>query len=468
MSISSDEINLLVQHYLQELGYTHAAFTFGCESNLPKKFAKNHVQPGALVYLIQKGIMFANMETAAENALTEPEKLFAKQLNLLRENLYLNSELIDEISKTTSKMKVFPTSDEIEISPIFLNHQSSLILQAHKTPSLVCAWNSTSEYMATGSEGGSVVMWRYDHSTTSYQCVIHHVATFTVPKTDDNTVIIPQDITALEWSSDEEAPILVAGTFSGDVKLFNQEKQILTMNCHQSPVVAIKFSSDGQNLLTVGSKGTIALISNNEITSKWSLECDISDCCWIDNERIYVVASKNVYQIVIGQNPVQIYTANEVISQIIPDPERESFAIVDNSGYLTIIDSNGTAKSSSLIHNGCICCSCWTKNSKGESIIVTGGCDSSIKITNFIDQFPNMLEGHSTAVYSISTQPNGKFLASASHETINIWDINTRKLLISYIASSNVVSVCFSPNGRFLVINLFSGEVAIIDFEQLC
>ena len=49
MSISSDEVNYLVYRYLQESGFTHAAYTFGYESYIQKtSIAGTDLPPGAL------------------------------------------------------------------------------------------------------------------------------------------------------------------------------------------------------------------------------------------------------------------------------------------------------------------------------------------------------------------------------------------------------------------------------------
>ena len=48
MSISSDEVNYLVYRYLQESGFTHAAYTFGYESFIAKtSIAQGTVSPAA-------------------------------------------------------------------------------------------------------------------------------------------------------------------------------------------------------------------------------------------------------------------------------------------------------------------------------------------------------------------------------------------------------------------------------------
>ena len=54
MSISSDEVNYLVYRYLQESGFTHAAYTFGYESYIQKtSIAGTDLPPGALISFIQ-------------------------------------------------------------------------------------------------------------------------------------------------------------------------------------------------------------------------------------------------------------------------------------------------------------------------------------------------------------------------------------------------------------------------------
>lgn len=64
MSISSDEVNYLVYRYLQESGFTHAAYTFGYESFIGKTSIARGVElpPGALVSFIQKGLQYLELE----------------------------------------------------------------------------------------------------------------------------------------------------------------------------------------------------------------------------------------------------------------------------------------------------------------------------------------------------------------------------------------------------------------------
>lgn len=66
LTVTSDEINLLVYRYLQESGFVHTAFTFAHESlvgrtNLGKGPLAN-LPPGALISFLQKGLQYVGIE----------------------------------------------------------------------------------------------------------------------------------------------------------------------------------------------------------------------------------------------------------------------------------------------------------------------------------------------------------------------------------------------------------------------
>ena len=66
LTVTSDEINLLVYRYLQESGFVHTAFAFAHESlvgrtNLGKGPA-GALPPGALIGLLQKGLQYVGIE----------------------------------------------------------------------------------------------------------------------------------------------------------------------------------------------------------------------------------------------------------------------------------------------------------------------------------------------------------------------------------------------------------------------
>jgi transducin (beta)-like 1 len=65
MSLSSDELNVLVYRYLLESGFVHTAFAFSSEAHMNKvlnSVQAQDVTPGSLVAFVQKGLQFDEIE----------------------------------------------------------------------------------------------------------------------------------------------------------------------------------------------------------------------------------------------------------------------------------------------------------------------------------------------------------------------------------------------------------------------
>lgn len=65
MSVTSDEVNVLVYRYLLESGFSHSAFSFAHEAHLakaPMALSMDQIAPGMLVAYIQKGLQFDEIE----------------------------------------------------------------------------------------------------------------------------------------------------------------------------------------------------------------------------------------------------------------------------------------------------------------------------------------------------------------------------------------------------------------------
>ena len=65
---------------------------------------------------------------------------------------------------------------------------------------------------------------------------------------------------------------------------------------------------------------------------------------------------------------------------------------------------------------------------------------------------PNTLGGHAKQVYGVSFSPDGKMLATASHDnTVKLWDTSTGKQIKTLTGHTNTVwGVSFSPDGKML------------------
>ncbi|KAF2530858.1 hypothetical protein F2Q70_00031159 [Brassica cretica] len=77
-SLTSVELNFLIFRYLQESGFTHAAFTLGYEAGINKcNIDGNMVPLGALVKFVQKGLQYMEMEANLSNGAADIDEDFS-------------------------------------------------------------------------------------------------------------------------------------------------------------------------------------------------------------------------------------------------------------------------------------------------------------------------------------------------------------------------------------------------------
>ncbi|KAF7140429.1 hypothetical protein RHSIM_Rhsim06G0058000 [Rhododendron simsii] len=99
VSITSAELNYLIFRYLQESGFTHAAFALGYEAGINKSTVDgNLVPPGALVTFVQKGIQYLELEANLSCSDTEMEDDFSflQPLDLITKDVYELRKIIKE------------------------------------------------------------------------------------------------------------------------------------------------------------------------------------------------------------------------------------------------------------------------------------------------------------------------------------------------------------------------------------
>ncbi|KAH0786741.1 Adaptin N terminal region family protein [Histomonas meleagridis] len=435
MSICSDEINLLIQHYLQELGFDHSAFAFGCESKISlNPISQRKVQPGSLVYLIQKGIMYSQMEAAADAALSEPNTQFAHQLNLLRASLRQSAELVDEICSSSRRMKVL-SNDQSDPNVFYLNSQSSLVLDGHSSSILCSSWSKDSRYLATGSSDGTVVVWEVE-TLDNQTCAINY---FTTIENEQGQPEVPIDITSVEWAPDDST--LAIGTFCGTLIYFtpaDRATSTFLLEEGTGPIVSLHFSPDGTKLLVGISTGTVFIFQNGAISHKWSLGNSLIRCLWLTNETALVGAGNNVLFLSETDDPITKFSSQGKITELVVDQRNASCFVGDSSGLVICFDNAGSIVFNDTLHNGAICSISLTKI---PEVIITSGTEGMLKMTNIKNKHISSLEDQGSPIYTLAADSIGKYFACATGMSLEVWKFDDENKAIMYEALSQIAVV---------------------------
>ncbi len=79
-----------------------------------------------------------------------------------------------------------------------------------------------------------------------------------------------------------------------------------------------------------------------------------------------------------------------------------------------------------------------------------------------------MLQGHSYSVISVTFSPDGKYLASGSHDKkIKLWSVESQKEVTTLQGHSKAVrSVAFSPDGKYLASGSVDSTIKLWSIES--
>lgn len=302
MSVSSDEINYLIWRYLQEAGHELSAYALQRETSVDKlddKFSE-HISPGALVSIIQKGIRYMEVEASIDEngeVVTEEKQTHTLFGALQSEQKMLengsagksdNSTSIDDRtdqSKTlqpntnnrvpqtqqpnntlehlragdSDKMDIdqdttMPTRDavvetQLVSSPLPLKN----LTKVYETRKVETAqWSPKARnIVATAENDLTAKVLTFDpndYSKTSNVVTLKHTGEDGVDKS----------ITALAW--DSTGNLLVSASFDGQLRLWTAEGKLrLILSLHRAPVLIIRWNKPNTMIMSVDCTNTVVI-----------------------------------------------------------------------------------------------------------------------------------------------------------------------------------------------------------------
>ena len=216
---SLSQVNFLVYRYLQESGFSHAAFVFGVESHIAQSNINGAlVPPAALLSIIQKGLQFTEAEISIGEDGTErqieslslidavmPDVVVTRQKELAARTAQAAQEtkadvVMEETNKAaednttagpTSSHQNQSTTPAPQGQPMPVTNSNVIqesintnieipasratILRGHESEVFICAWNPASDLLASGSGDSTARIWNMSESTqTAQQLVLRH------------------------------------------------------------------------------------------------------------------------------------------------------------------------------------------------------------------------------------------------------------------------------------------------------
>ncbi|KAL8494523.1 hypothetical protein ACS0TY_025364 [Phlomoides rotata] len=512
ISITSSELNYLIFRYLNESGFTHAAFALGYEAGINKSTIDgNLVPPGALVTFVQKGIQYLELEAnlTSEDLDVDDDFQFLHPLDLITKDVDELQKIIKEKKENIQKDK--SKGKEKENIENGREHDRKLAMEKdkelakekenekqqrekdkererermekekgkekEKPPEDVSDVNHTGDenngkIEENGSDGGpepmdvctslpslpcefpiSDVTVLQGHSSEVFACAWNPAGSLLASGSGDSTARIwTIDGTSNSTMENGPAPVVLKHF---KVRTNEKSKDVTTLDWNVDGTLLATGSYDGQARIWSRDGELICTLNKHKgpiFSLKWNKKGDYLLSGSVDKTAI-------VWDVKIGEWKQQ-FEFHSAPALDVDWRNNNSFATcsTDSMIYVCKVGESRPIKTFSG-HQGEVNAIKWDPTG---SLLASCSDDSTAKIwstkqdTCLLD-----LKEHSREIYTVRWSPTGPgtnnpnlqlVLASASFDsTIKLWDVDTGNLLHSLTGHREpVYSVAFSPNGEYL------------------
>jgi WD40 repeat protein/tRNA A-37 threonylcarbamoyl transferase component Bud32 len=332
------------------------------------------------------------------------------------------------------------------------------------------------KYLASASSEGAVKLWHWDSSHLERELdpgvgPIHQVAW----SRDARRLAATGERGTIVWDvvgqtgprrlgeHPREARALAFGTSSlalsganGDVEIWDLQswRKLRTLRGHRASVHVLEFSPDGNRLASAAGDESIRLWDPSSGQEEAVLKCDdsrlLSHCSWLSFQP------------------------------------HGSYLVSGGPDSSTIIwDLNSKAAVAFIEHESC---PCGGKFVQSDSAFLLGGSSSSVSLCAVAEidhararaQGPNervplsgmvrvfstatiVAGGHVQVVWGVAASPDGRWVATASHDgSVKLWDARDMQLMRTFAGHGGLAwCVAFSPDGKYLA----SGGVGLKVWE---
>jgi transducin (beta)-like 1 len=273
MAISSDEINFLIQRYFQECGFDHSFYTFNVESQTDLSAINGaQIPPGALITLLQKGLLYIQLEKEISSPNRGRTGFSGSQLTLLDAALREGSVPPPKPDKPTQ-----PTSNSPSVQ---LDSSNSILLDEHSRDVLCCGWSSDGHYLASGSTDGTAIIWDMTNTASVTPIVLQHGS-------GAQSLVT---IRSLDWAGDSN--LLVTGSSDGFVRVWDVSgAQSVAVADDAAEIRIVRFDPSGHRFVSGDAESRVVVRTENgdPIRIDTLAHGAINDAAW-KSETVFAVA----------------------------------------------------------------------------------------------------------------------------------------------------------------------------------
>lgn len=196
-------------------GFNHSAYTFGIESHISQSNINGAlVPPAALLLMLQKGLQYTEAEISiAEDGtitrLTEglslidavmPEVKFQKvpiKQNEIKQDTIKTEPVSDTNGSEATTATATASTENMDVDQsIEIPSSKATVLRGHESEVFICAWNPSTDLLASGSGDSTARIWDMsDNSTSPNQLVLRHCIQKGGTEVPSN-----KDVTSLDWN----------------------------------------------------------------------------------------------------------------------------------------------------------------------------------------------------------------------------------------------------------------------------
>ena len=452
MSISSDEISFLIQRYFQECGFEHSFYTFNAESQTDlSSISGSQIPPGALITLLQKGLLYIQLEKEINSAGKGVTGFTGSQLSLIDAALREGSVLPPKPEKPAQ-----PANDSPSLQ---LDVSNSILLEEHTGDVMCCAWSADGRFLATGSSDNSAIVWDMGNPSAVTSVVLQHGATGHGAQ---------HQVSSLDWSP--TANVLVTGCSDGSCHLWDSTgAELHAIADGKAAIHVVRFDPSGQTFVA-GDANSMVVIRTAEggvVRSEDLKHGPVLDASWRSETALAVCCEDGTVAIfdteVDGGAPQALTGHAGTVNGVAWSKSGEILASCGDDKTIRLWQ--GEEVKVLRGHANPVYAVRWSVN----DVLASSSFDNTVRLWDpQSGECVYVLSGHTMPIYALSFFPDGAIVASGSmDQTIKFWRVSDGQLLVTCVGSQNIFDLQVDKDGNYVVACFDGGNVFAIPTANL-